>query len=336
MKIKKMDMRNGEVTLVPETLDDLWHLEKVLEHGDGVRALTFRKTAVNRSGEISEGEKRPVMLTVKAEKITLQSGTMRVHGPITAGPDSVRLSSYHTIEIAPGDQLAVIKRWKKHQLDRVKKAQVKKPLLFVCVLDRDQADFAVLRESGIEPAGAVRPKKRAEQEDDRTEYYGDVMKVLESKSEFQSIIVAGPGFERENLLRFLKKESPEMAKRIIIEHSSSTGMAGVREVIKSSANRVLSDTRVARESGFVEELKKRIKTEGLVAYGPEETGKAVEMGAVETLMVSFSKVRAFEVLMEKAEKSGASVVVISEDHELGEQFLGLGGIGALLRFRTAY
>jgi protein pelota len=91
---------------------------------------------------------------------------------------------------------------------------------------------------------------------------------------------------------------------------------------------------MAREGTFVAELLKRIRMEGPAAYGRNETEKAVEMGAAETLLVSVDMVREFEELMEKAEKTGAKIVVISGDHELGGQLLQIGGIGALLRFRV--
>ena len=34
MKIVKQDKKEGIVTLVPETLDDLWHLSHIVEVGD--------------------------------------------------------------------------------------------------------------------------------------------------------------------------------------------------------------------------------------------------------------------------------------------------------------
>jgi stalled ribosome rescue protein Dom34 len=57
------------------------------------------------------------------------------------------------------------------------------------------------------------------------------------------------------------------------------------------------------------------------------------MGAVETLFVSREKMSEFECLMEEAEKMKGDVRVITADHSLGEQFLHLGGIAAILRFR---
>ncbi len=74
----------------------------------------------------------------------------------------------------------------------------------------------------------------------------------------------------------------------------------------------------------------------LVVYGPKETEKAVSIGAVETLFVSQQKLDAFEKLMETQERMRGAVVIIGSDHELGEQFLHLGGIAGFLRFKTDF
>ena len=37
--------------------------------------------------------------------------------------------------------------------------------------------------------------------------------------------------------------------------------------------------------------------------------------------------------MEAEERTGGNVVIIASDHELGEQFLHLGGVAGFLRFR---
>ena len=105
-------------------------------------------------------------------------------------------------------------------------------------------------------------------------------------------------------------------------------------MIKRSANRILKESRIAREAGLVETLMERIQSEGLAVYGKKETREAVEAGAVETLLVSEEKIKDFEPLMDLTEKMRGSVRIISPDHEAGDRFLHLGGIAGLLRFRT--
>ncbi|MEE9406200.1 MAG: mRNA surveillance protein pelota [Candidatus Aenigmarchaeota archaeon] len=332
MRILKKDMRHGVISLRPETLDDLWHLEKVLEPGDMVRARTMRKITLKRGEEIVKGERKPVTLTVEAEKIGFhETGRLRITGRIRGGPED--MSGYHTIEVEPGNELTVTKEWKRDQLDRLERAKVKEPLLYICVIDREGADFGGLKASGLEMLGSIRFRK-VMGEEKREGFYDDVMKHLSKQDKYERIILAGPGFEGENLFRRIKEKEPKLAKRISLEKASNTGRTGIQEVIKTSADKVLEGTRVSRETKLVEKLLEEIGKDGMAVYGKKETQAAVAAGAVETLLVSETMVRVSEGMMDLAEKTGAKVMIISASHEAGEKFLSLGGVGGILRYRV--
>ncbi len=335
MQIIKKNLKEGKISLKIHTLDDLWHLQKILEPGDLVTAKTKRKTSIKKGQEIEEGERKPMILTLAMEKAELHKdmGNLRITGPIKAGPDDVQLSSYHTIGIKPGSELTVKKEhWKRYQLKRLTEAKTKDGMIFICLIDREQANFAELRESGTEMLGTVKAKKFAEDEK-RDEYYGEVLGFIRKRGWSRDIIIAGPGFERENLFDYTKAREPELAKKMHLHYVSSVGKSGLNEVLKTCADKIITSSRIARETHYVEELFSKIKTDGAAAYGLKETEKAVEMGAVETLLVSEEKVGEFEKLMNRVERMGGEVVIISDDHESGEGFLHLGGIAALLRFR---
>ena len=339
MKIIYKSMAEKTVKLMAETLDDLWHLEKILEPGDEIKARTFRKTVIKTGGELKYGEKRPVVLTIKAEKVELNkdSGLLRITGPIIDGPEDMPRHSYHTIEVEVGTTLSIIKQWRPHHIERLEKAKVKKPLLLICVMDRDSADLATLMESGLEMKAQVtntnREEKGEKSKGNREDYYKEVLNIMEAeRGRYQKIIVAGPGFERENFFKYARDHKSPVAPDIILERSSETGINGIREVVEKSTSRVLQETRMHKESGYVDDLLSRLKTNKLVVYGPKETRRAVEMGAVDTLLVSEQKIGSYEDLMDTAEKQGGHVVVIGSDHERGAQFLHLGGIAGFLRY----
>lgn len=334
MKIIHQDRKEGKIKLKVESPDDLWHLEKVLEKGDLVTSRTLRKKAIKRGREILEGERRPMTLTINLEDVERQAGILRLRGKIVSGPEDIRLSSYHTLNIEPWSVLTIKKEdWKSYQLERIKRAMVKQPLLFICVLDREQADFAVLKESGIEMKGSVSAKKVKGRED-RSDYYREILSVLEKQKGCQAIVIAGPGFEKENLLEFIDKANPDLADSIALEYASSTGKTGIQEIIKKSANKILKETRIAKETGLVETFLEEIGKDGKAVYGEKETKSAAKMGAVETLLVSEEKVKGLEGLMDMVEKMRGRIVIISQEHESGEKFLGLGGVAAFLRFRV--
>ena len=339
MQILKTDLRHGVIRVKTENPDDLWHLEKMLEKGDLVTARTLRKTTVKRGSEVDSGDRKPVTLTISLEKVEYHKDirVLRLSGKITEGPEDIQISSYHTLSIDTDTVLTVHKaKWKAYHMDRLRKARQRRPLLFICSLDRDEAEFAGLKEAGIEWAGSISARKTGQKvgkQERGGEYYQDIMATLEKKQEYEAIVLAGPGFEKDNLLKFIQGKNPELAKRIILEKTSSAGRRGIQEVIQTSASKLLKETRVAKETGLVEGLLMEVTREGNVVYGKKETEHALRMGAVERLLVSEEKIHDYEGILDEAERMHTEIVIISSEHESGEKFLAIGGIGGFLRFR---
>ena len=335
MQILKQDRKKGFIRLRVQNLDDLWHLEKILEPGDLLKARTFRKTTIKRGKEIIPGERKPLTLAIKVEKVGFhpETGKLRAGGEIQEGPEDVQKGAHHTIQIEPGLDLTVTKAWKRAHLERLKRAGVQEPLLYICMIDRDGADFAALRASGTRFLGSKRYRK-VKGKEEREDFYQELGEHLEKQKGYKAMVLAGPGFERENLHNYLKKKMPGLAKRIVLEHANETGRTGVQEVIKKSANKVLAETRLARETRLVEKLLAEMGRDGMVVYGPGETRKAAETGAIETALVSDKTIPEFEPLLDLVEKTGGKVVVISSSHQAGESFLSLGGIAGFLRFKV--
>ncbi len=332
MQTLKKDLKHGTVSVRIENMDDLWHLEHVVQPGDLIRSRTMRKVSVKQGGEHKLGSKKPMTLTIRLEKAGFEpSGdSLRLAGKITDGPPDTPLSSYHTIQVTPGTTLAIQKgKWSGYQLKRLEEARTRHPRLLICVLDRDGADFAVLLDRGIEQLASI----PCEDPENRERYHAGVLKFIKAQEGWERVVIAGPGFEAENLFRHIKAKSPETASKAFMEHCSHCGHSGITEVLKRSGEHILRETRIGQESSLVDELLARIKSDGLVTYGKAHVEKAVGLGAVETMLISRENVPEMESLMEACERNGGQVRLITSDHQLGEQFLHLGGIAAMLRFR---
>ena len=75
------------------------------------------------------------------------------------------------------------------------------------------------------------------------------------------------------------------------------------------------------------------KEPGKTAYGLENVKKALEIGAVELLLISESMDnKVSEELEQTAENYGTKTEFISIETEEGQQFKNLGGVGAILRY----
>ena len=122
MKIVKQDKKEGIVTLVPETLDDLWHLSHIVEVGDSVSSKTTRRIQDNTGDKLrsDRGVKKTFTLRIDVENITFHifTGKLRLTGVITKGPeDLIPLGSHHTVEVKLNTPITI----KKHKLLKLKK-----------------------------------------------------------------------------------------------------------------------------------------------------------------------------------------------------------------------
>lgn len=109
------------------------------------------------------------------------------------------------------------------------------------------------------------------------------------------------------------------------------GEEGLRELVETASDAIQSRSEEeARQT--MDEFFDRLRTDPqLVSYGREAVERAVEMGAVETLLVGPDE--RDEELLELVEDRGGDVVVVPDTFEKGNQFAeAFDGIGALLRY----
>lgn len=330
----RFDLKHGIGWLKPETADDLWLLSSIITPGSLVTARTLRTIEVRREEKKVKVGRRPVTLTIKVEKAELNQ-TLRLGGKITEAPPEIP-HEWHTIEVKPGTQLKVIREWKGWELDKIRAAARAAIPVLVCILDEREADLWLIKErtkhlAHIRAVGVGKEELRSR----KPEFYGEIIAALKRAPEAKHIIIAGPGFEKENILKFIKEREKELAKKITIDSVSHTGLPGLHELIKrKTLERVLKESRLTEEVAAVDKFFEQLAKGGAVAYGPEQVKAAAQAGAVEILLVSDTKVRQFEPLMETVEKMKGSVKIISSQHAAGEKLLGIGGIAAILRYKV--
>ena len=168
MKLVYSDLRKGEIKIKTENLDDLWYLSHIIDKDDLIKGKTLRKIKVSKAEERAQRvTKREVFLIIQVEKIKFHkySNDLRVSGVIKEGPDDVPRGSYHTFDIDDNATITLIKKkWLKFQLDKLKEAtQEKIANILICVLDREEAYFALLKKQGYKLLshikGRVKKKK---------------------------------------------------------------------------------------------------------------------------------------------------------------------------------
>lgn len=339
MKAEYCEMQRsfGEIRLFPESVDDLWHLSHLVGPGDLVFATTLRTVDSAQDKLRPEKlEKRPVRLGIRVERVELHtfSNRLRISGTIEHGMDS---GSYHTFNTEPGYELSVIKRWRPRDLERIDRA-VKASiheLVHVLTIEEGEAELFRMRQYG--PEGVVTVTMGSGKGGDADTRPAFFARVADQLAELKGpLVIAGPGFIKDDFARFLRSKLPDVAERMLVAETRRIGAGAVQEVIgQGILERIHEDVQLGSEVRAMEELLTRISKDLPAAYGRGEVQKAIEYGAAEEVLVSDSLLRDEGIvhLLDRAELQNARIVVLSTVFEPGKQLEALGGVAALLRYR---
>ena len=350
MRIINEDEKEGIVEVVPETLDDLWHLSHIIEVGDNASSKTTRRIQDTSGDKLrsDRGVKKTFYLGLDVENVSfhLFTGKLRLTGVITRGPeDLIPLGSHHTLEVKLNVPIKIKKeRWPKWAINRINQAieASKKLSAIIVVLEDDTATLGLMRQFGIEYYGPIKGNVSGKRIIDKNrqknivQFYEKVIESIEKFDSIQNIVIAGPGFVKNDFYDYLKDKHDDLAKIAIIEPTGSGGRNGINEVLKKgTVEKLTSENRVAFEMGAIDRLLTEIaKNSSKVVYGLRETRNAINLGAVSELLILDTKVASegMSEEMDMVENMKGEVMVISSEHEGGKQLESLGGMAAILRY----
>ncbi|QGN06691.1 mRNA surveillance protein pelota [Halorhabdus sp. CBA1104] len=353
MRIDERERVEGgreRLTLVPESLDDLWHLNYVIEPDDRVSGDTTRRIQRNDDQLRDTGGEREhiwVGLDVEDVEFARFANRLRVSGVIAECSREDQLGAHHTLNVEQHDEIDVEKAWKPDQLDRIEDAveATDAPDVAVATVEEGQAYVHTVAQYGTEERASISgPTGKGDYARPRAELFSELTDVL-VRTDADAIILAGPGFTKQDALDYIEDEAPEVAEAITTVDTSAVGDRGVHEVLKRGAvEDVQEQTRIAEEAGLIDELMERIAEGVEVAYGPDEVAAAAEYGAIERLLVLDDRLRSaragegdwdvdIDQIVERTEQQGGDVTVFSGEFDPGQQLANLGGIAALLRYR---
>ena len=137
-------------------------------------------------------------------------------------------------------------------------------------------------------------------------------------------------------------QDQEIKKKIIQATCSSANRSGITEVLKrEELQQALKNQKASKELKVVEELLHQIAKQGKATYGLKATTDAINIGATKTLLITDSLIfkkrdqesTEIEDLLKTADATKTTITIIASDHDGGKKLDGLGGIGAILRYK---
>ncbi|KAK6329192.1 protein pelota homolog isoform X2 [Coregonus clupeaformis] len=371
MKLLHKDIEKdnaGQVTLMPEEAEDMWHTYNLLQIGDSLMASTIRKVQTESStGSVGSSRVRTTLcVCVDTIDFDSQACQLRVKGTNIQENQYVKMGAYHTIELELNRKFTLAKKiWDSVVLDRIEQAcdPTQKADVAAVVMQEGLANLVLVTPAMTLLRAKVEvtiPRKRrgscTQHEKALDRFYEAVMQGILRHINFdvvKCILVASPGFVKDQFMAYLFREAVRQDSKILLEnrpkfmlvHSSSGHKYSLKEILCDPAVTArLSDTKAAGEVKALEDFYKMLQHEPDRAfYGLAHVEKATEALAIDILLISDKLFRHQDVatrsryvrLVDNVRDNGGTVRIFSSLHVSGEQLTQLSGVAAILRFPIA-
>lgn len=339
---------DNSISVIPEDSDDLLNLRRIIREEDKIIGDTSR--VIKQDKEYSRpdrGERIKVRIALIVEKISLDDvlDRLRIAGTISeSSNESVPHGSHHSFILKINDGITISKRkWSPVEKSLIESNNKQIGFLLVAI---DTADCGIARLKGTHleflpniysGSGGKRYKTNFNIE----KFFEEIQQAVFSLvKESDSIIIFGPGETKKRFLNFLQKSITASKYKIqVVEGIDSGGEDGIYTFTKSQAMKeIMSESKLAKVSSIIEEVMIRANQKSKkFTMGYEETKKANELGAVESLVFSDSAIQTIDEakvieLLNDAESKGVKTFSVDSSTDIGLRVTGLGGIISLLRY----
>lgn len=344
MKVVGRDIERRSIKLRVESSDDLWYLNQILRPGVIVGSMTMRKVDTREDMVRADSPPRKKMyisIRITGTEFQQFTDTFRIMGEIVEAPPEVM--GHHSINLDVGETLDVYSETlEKRDLDLIDEAVRRDTGHKGYIISIDDSDCVIYRlwDNGVEEIadfGREGGGKRYSGGGSFDQFYSNIVEDFKPVyNDMAPLIIIGPSFFKKSLEKRLREGLGDRLGRVNIVDTSVGGRGALKDLVRrrGELGEVLDEVRYLQEAEMVDKLMKNIARGSGAAYGMDEVEKALNYGAVESLLICEGKYRTEdgERLMERAKETGSGVIVISSGHEEGRMFEEMGGVGAILRF----
>ncbi|KAH7290902.1 hypothetical protein KP509_30G068600 [Ceratopteris richardii] len=334
----------GVVKLTPENPEDMWYAYNLIAVGDRLAASTIRKVQRETSSGTREAERVHTRLEIEVEAVDYDNvaNVLRIRGKNVTENEHVKLGAYHTLEIDQQRPFSLSKDiWDSIAIDTLKWAcdpaatsevaavMIQEGLAYVCLVGQSVTTTKMKIETSI-------PRKHgpaiAGYEKAINKFLENVLQAVLRHVDFsivRCLIIAGPGFTKDQFHNYMFSEATKRELRVIIEnkskivlvHASSGYKHALKEVLSApSVMNLIMDTKAAKEVKALKEFFDMLSNDPLRAiYGPKEVEIAHDRLAIQTLLLSDELFRNADIptrrkyvdLTDSVKSSGGDVHIFS-------------------------
>jgi peptide chain release factor subunit 1 len=164
----------------------------------------------------------------------------------------------------------------------------------------------------------------------------DEMKtIFYDEPKLKGIIIGGPIPTKDEFIEGAYLPTKLQEKVIGVKDQGDTSESGLQELVQLSQD-ILANQEIIYEKKLLERFFNTLGKDSVMApYKKDDIKKALLIGAVDTLIMSKTLDKAIvNELKPLAENIGSKIEVVSIETDEGKQFEHLGGVAALLRFKS--
>ncbi|CAH8496746.1 unnamed protein product [Schistosoma guineensis] len=282
---------SGYITLIAENEEDMWLTYNLVQVGDKMRCSTVRKVQnESATGSVQTKQVR-TNLTIEVEKIDfdLQGSVLHLKGRNVVENQFVKMGAYHTLDLRIDEKFTITKtEWDSVAIMLVEQASdptqqadlaaviMHEGLAYVCLITSTTTIVRAKIDTTI-------PRKRpglptAQHEKGLSRFFEQIMQALERHIRFdivKCIILASPGFLREQFFEFMIQTATRQEKRVFLEnkskfmlvHSSSGHKHALKEVLTDSVvMSKLVNTKATSEVTALNDFYQMLKTDQSRAF----------------------------------------------------------------------
>ena len=160
-----------------------------------------------------------------------------------------------------------------------------------------------------------------------------------TNSDFDKCIVGGPGFEKENLHKYIqtKFSDKKFLDRFIFTQASSPGISGINELIKGGqVKKVLGNINVQKDSELIDTFLLHLAKDKPVTYGLVQIKEALDRNALQSVLISdkffhenFTEIKNLLLMLED---NKIEYHIVNSETESGRILDNISGIAAFLYY----
>lgn len=304
-------------------------------------------------------ERITLKLEVKIEEVNYDKDgdVLRILGTNILENEHVPLGAYHSLELVLKRRFLLRKKtWDLLAIDTLNQAKhhnSSADLAVVLMQEGHAQIFHVGKSVGAPIETSIPNRKHAGYEPALKKFFENVVRAFLKHvdlSVVRCVVIASPGFTKDQFHRHLLLEAERRELRAITENKSRILLVHANSGYRHSLGEVLSDPKVVK---MIQDTKASKEVNALkdfftmfdkdpyrACYGPKHVEFAHEQKAIQTLLITdelfknsdVQKRKKYVDFVESVKQLGGEAFIFSSMHVSGEQLAKHTGIAALLRF----